>query len=109
MRLTDPNNVFIRELTLGGSEGLKKLQYQELWHRITEKYEHARGDPNIFLNSLTKDEYAEYINDDSHMSFEIKQMMQNNTDLNKNIIGDKDPQSIELNDIGPVTELKDKF
>ena len=25
VRLTDPNNVFIRELTLGGSEGLKKL------------------------------------------------------------------------------------
>lgn len=99
MRLTDPNNVFIRDLTLGGSEGMKKLQYQNLWRQISEKYEHARGDPNTFLNSLTKDEYAEFINDETHMSMDIKQSMQNDTGL----------KSIELNDIAPVEELKDKF
>ena len=64
-----------------------------------EKYEHARGDPNAFLNSLTKDEYTEFMNDETHMSMDMKKDMQNNTGL----------KSIELNDIAPVTELKDKF
>ena len=34
LNLTDPNNQFIRKLTLGGDEGLKELQQKQIWQSI---------------------------------------------------------------------------
>ena len=61
-RLTDPNNQFIRQVTLGGTDGLKQLQRQQIWKSIQSKYETSK-DTNDFLNNLTEDEFVEYISE----------------------------------------------
>ena len=60
MNMTDPSNQFIRQLTLGGAEGMKELQKKQIWESIAQKYE-GSNDSNEFLNKLTQDEFAEYI------------------------------------------------
>lgn len=52
MKMSDPENQFIRKIALGGAEGLKELQHREIWKSISQKYEEA-NDSNEFLNSLT--------------------------------------------------------
>ena len=59
-KLSDPNNQFIKQITIGGDKGLQELQRKEVWRSISEKYEKAK-DSNEFLNSLSEDEFTEYI------------------------------------------------
>lgn len=57
-------------MTLGGDEGLRKLQYKQIWSNIIHKYE-IHKDPNEFLNSLTEDEFIEYAKDGEGGRFDI--------------------------------------
>jgi len=59
-KLSDPNNEFMRELTMGGEEGLKNLKLRQIHRSIAEKHAKAT-DTNEFLNSLEEDEYQEFI------------------------------------------------
>lgn len=43
-----------------GPEGLQELQHQAIWRSIIAKYESSE-DQNAFMNSLTEDEFVEYI------------------------------------------------
>ena len=61
MMLRDPNNQFMRKLTVEGAEGLRELQRAELWASIMAKKHMHSSDTNAFLNSLTEDEFTEFI------------------------------------------------
>lgn len=63
MMLKDPNNEFMRKLTLEGNEGLEQLQRRDLWASIQMKKQLHHDDTNAFLNSLTPDEFNEFINE----------------------------------------------
>ena len=63
--MKDPNNQFMRRLTLEGEEGFNNLRNQDMWASIAAKKliadEHSPGDVNAFLNLLTMDEFSEFI------------------------------------------------
>ncbi len=63
MMLQDPNNEFLRKLNLEGSEGLQQLQRRDIWASIAIKKELHNNDTNAFLNSLTQDEFTEFISE----------------------------------------------
>lgn len=60
MMLKDPDNQFMRKLTLEGEEGLQDLQRTELWKSIMTKKQ-VFPNTNDFLNSLTDDEFTEFV------------------------------------------------
>lgn len=61
MMLKDPNNPFMRKLTLGGQEGLAELQRENIWKSIIAKKQIHNNDMNEFLNALSDDEFTEFI------------------------------------------------
>jgi hypothetical protein len=60
MMIKDPNNTFMRKLTLEGTQGLAELQKEQIWKSIVAKKQ-GHQDTNEFLNSLTDDEFTEFI------------------------------------------------
>lgn len=61
MMLKDPDNKFMRKITIEGSEGLHELQKADLWGSIMAKKQVYHENTNDFLNSLTDDEFTEFI------------------------------------------------
>ena len=60
MMINDPNNQFMRKLTLEGSQGLAELQKADIWKSIIAKKQRHQ-DVNSFMNALTDDEFSEFI------------------------------------------------
>lgn len=61
MMIKDPNNTFMRKLTLEGTQGLAELQRDNLWQSIMAKKQLHHDNLNDLLNSLTDDEFNEFI------------------------------------------------
>jgi hypothetical protein len=61
MMIKDPNNKFMRKLTLEGTQGLAELQRDHLWQSIMAKKQLHHDNLNDLLNSLTDDEFNEFI------------------------------------------------
>jgi hypothetical protein len=51
----------MRKLTLEGEQGLRDLQQTELWGSIMAKKQFYEGNMNAFMNSLSEDEFTEFI------------------------------------------------
>lgn len=60
MKANDPNNKVMNMMRNDNIEDLTELQRQEIWYAIQFKKETA-PDINTFLNSLTEDEFSEFI------------------------------------------------
>lgn len=61
MMIKDPNNPFMRKLTLEGDQGMQELQRADIWKSILAKKEFYNKNLNEFLNSLSDDEFSEFI------------------------------------------------
>ena len=61
MMLKDPNNPFMRKLTLEGEQGIEDLQRTDIWNSIMKKKQMHHENINDFLNSLTENEFTEFI------------------------------------------------
>jgi hypothetical protein len=70
LRLSDPESHIIKQLTTGGSEAVRIMQKEQIWSSIIKKWELNKADTNQFLNSLTENEYTEFIKDRSQGDFE---------------------------------------
>jgi len=60
MMIKNPDNQFMRKLTLEGPQGLHELQRHDLWRSIVAKKQNHQN-TNDFLNSLTDDEFSEFV------------------------------------------------
>ena len=60
LMIKDPNNPFMRKLTLEGASGLQELQRNDIWKSIVSKKQ-KYSDTNEFLNSLSDDEFTEFV------------------------------------------------
>lgn len=60
MKANDPNNKVMNMMRNDSMDILTELQREEIWHSIHFKKQTA-PDINTFLNSLSEDEFAEFI------------------------------------------------
>ena len=58
--INNMDDPFMRKITLEGTQGLADLQREDLWKSIVMKKQ-MFSDVNSFMNSLTDDEFNEFI------------------------------------------------
>lgn len=58
--LSDPENEFMRKMTLGGEQGFQDLQKKEIWKSIMAK-KLQYPTINEFMNNLNDAEFTEFI------------------------------------------------
>ena len=44
LKLTNPDNAFMKTIKFGGNEGLAQLQQKQIWASIIQKYEKNKDD-----------------------------------------------------------------
>ena len=66
--MSDPHNQFMQQIKYGGESDIKHMYQEQMWHTIREKKlfvkqlnKSEEEAENIFLNSLTEEEYTELL------------------------------------------------